>query len=210
MSQRREKGEGGRGGLERREAIAAMGLGALGVALPSWQDFLRARAAAPDDTFFTPSERALVTMLADMIIPRDERSGNVSDSGGIDYIDFVAGRGDEKTRATIRKELAWYDEECRRRFGREFVACTEAERGQLLDAIAWPARASAELKPRAEFFSKLRDVSAAAFFSSRMGVEDLGYIGNVYNPDWRGAPPECMEQLGISYDEWDRKYGGLQ
>ncbi len=209
MSRRTENREPGTGGISRRDAIAATGLGALGMALPSWQEFLRLRTGS-DEAFFTPAERALVTALADMIIPRDERSGNVSDSGGIDYIDFVAGRQDDKGKAALREELAWYDEECTRRFGRGFVACTEAERGQLLDAIAWPARATAELKPRAEFFNRLRDVSATAFFSSRMGVQDLGYLGNVYNPDWRGAPTECMEQLGLSYDEWDRRYGGLQ
>ena len=198
MSQRREKGEGGRGGLERREAIAAMGLGALGVALPSWQDFLRARAAAPDDTFFTPSERALVTMLADMIIPRDERSGNVSDSGGIDYIDFVAGRGDEKTRATIRKELAWYDEECRRRFGREFVACTEAERGQLLDAIAWPAKALPEVQEGVTFFNRFRDLTASGFWSSQVGMQDLGYQGNTFVREWTGCPPEAKARIGAN------------
>jgi hypothetical protein len=211
---RNEKGEarsGGRsGGLDRREALAAFGLGALGVALPSWQQFLSARAAGSITGFLTAEERALVTVLADMIIPRDQRSGSASDSGAIDYMDFVLSESDEKGKAAIRRELRWYDEECTRRFGRIFVQCSDTERGRLLDDIAWPARTRPELKQHAEYFNRIRDLTASAFFSSRMGVEDLGYMGNVLNPGWNGAPPEALEGLGVNYDEWDRKYGGLQ
>lgn len=196
--------------LDRRQALAAMGLGALGLGLPTWREFSLARAAGTARTFFTPEERALITLMADMVIPRDDRSGNVSDSGSIDYMDFVVSESGEKNQATARAELRWYDDECTRRFGKVFVACSEQERARLLDDIAWPRRATPEMQPHAEVFNRLRDLIAAAFFSSRMGVEDLGYPGNVFNPGWRGAPPEALEGLGVTYDEWDRKYGGLQ
>jgi hypothetical protein len=186
-----------------------MGLGALALATP-WPVFLRARAAGALPAFFTPEERALVTVLADMIIPRDERSGSASESGAIDYMDFVMTESSDQARAAIRQELRWYDEECQRRFGRAFTASTEAERAQLLDTIAWPARATDHLRPHADAFNAVRDLTASAFFSSRMGVEDLGYQGNVFNPRWAGAPPDALEGLGVTYDDWDRKYGGLQ
>jgi hypothetical protein len=205
-----EKGERGTGELDRRQAIGALGFGALGVVLPSWQQFLSARSAGSITTFLTVEERALVTVLADMIIPRDGRSGSASESGAIDYMDFVMSEGDEQGKASVRRELRWYDEECTRRFGRTFVRCSDAERGRLLDDIAWPARTRPDLKQHGEYFSRIRDLTASAFFSSRMGVEDLGYMGNVFNPGWNGAPPEALEGLGVNYDEWDRKYGGLQ
>ena len=56
------------------------------------------------------------------------------------------------------------------------------------------------------FFNRARDLTAAAFFSSKMGVQDLGYLGGVATTEWRGAPEAALKELGISYDEWDRKY----
>lgn len=196
--------------MDRREALAALGLGAFAVALPSWKEFSVARAAVPLAAFLTPEERALVTLLADMIIPRDARSGSASDAGTIDYIDFVLSESSDTSKAAARAELRWYDEECTRRFGHGFTASSNAERAALLDDIAWPRRATPEIKPHAEAFNRMRDMVASGFFSSRMGVDDLGYVGNVFNPGWNGAPPEALEGLGTSYAEWDRKYGGLQ
>lgn len=188
----------------------ALGLGALGVASPGWDRYLRQRKAGSPPLFFTEKELATLGVLADMIIPRDERSGSATDSGALEYMDFVASESNDQAKAGMRAELAWYDAECGRRFGTTFTGATEAERAQLLDDIAWPARASEAMKPHAEFFNRIRDLTAAAFFSSRMGVMDLRYMGNVYNPDWQGAPPKALEELGVTYEEWDRKYGGQQ
>jgi gluconate 2-dehydrogenase gamma chain len=96
------------------------------------------------------------------------------------------------------------------RFRRPFLECGEAQRAQVLDDVAWPARARPEHADAAAFFSRLRDLTASAFFSSAMGVEDLRYQGNVFNPEWRGAPQQALDELGVSYEEWDRRYGGLQ
>lgn len=197
-------------GIDRREALAALGIGALGLGLPSWREFSLARAAGTAGTFFTPGERALVTLMADMIIPRDDRSGNASDAGTIDYMDFVMSEASQKGQAAMRAELRWYDDECTRRFGHGFVASSDTERAALLDDIAWPARATPALRPHAEAFNRIRDMVASGFFSSRMGIDDLGYQGNVFNPGWSGAPPDALKGLGVDYGEWDRKYGGLQ
>ena len=71
-------------------------------------------------------------------------------------------------------------------------------------------RTDKALKPQGEFFNRLRDLTGSAFFSSKMGVHDLGYMGNVPNPDWQGAPKAALDELGVSYAEWDRKYGNLK
>jgi len=76
--------------------------------------------------------------------------------------------------------------------------------------VAWPARTASALKPQGEFFNRLRDLTGSAFFSSKMGVHDLGYVGNVPNPNWQGAPRAALEELGVSYAEWDKKYGDLK
>jgi hypothetical protein len=99
----------------------------------------------------------------------------------------------------IRGGLGWLERECGDRFGKGFVACSEAERIAVLDDIAWPARAKPAHSQGAAFFTAFRDLVAGAFWSSKVGVEDLGYRGNVPVAEWTGCPEEQLRKLGVSY-----------
>ena len=196
--------------LDRREALAGIGFSAMaayGIGTPTWQRFQRMLAGGELRAFFTAAETALLGRLADMIIPSDDRSGSATDSGALAYMDFVVGESSPKTQQAWRDGLKWFDDECQRRYGKVFVECSVSQRGAVLDAVAWPEKATEALKPQAAFFNRLRDLTGSAFFSSKMGVHDLGYMGNVPNPDWQGAPKAALDELGVSYAEWDRKYG---
>jgi hypothetical protein len=101
----------------------------------------------------------------------------------------------------MRGGLAWLDRECGKRFGgKTFLAAGEADRKAVLDDIAYPAKAKEkpELSQGVAFFNAFRDLTASGFWSSKMGVDDLKYIGNTYNPNWNGCPPEVLENLGLS------------
>ncbi len=196
--------------MDRRDALKSLGVGAMaayGVGSPTWHRFRQLVAAGGAPGFFTEAELALLRILADLVIPRDERSGSATDSGAIEYMDFVVGQSNPKTQQAWRDGLRWFDEESARRFSMPFQQASDAQHGQLLDDIAWPAKATAAFKPQAQFFNRLRDLTGSAFFSSKMGVQDLGYLGNVPNPNWTGAPPAALRGLGVNYDEWDRRYG---
>jgi len=150
--------------------------------------------------FFTPHEFATVTLLADLIIPPDERSGGASDAGVPAYIDFSLREVEEATiRLAMRGGLAWLDAECGRRFGRTFVDAASAQRLAILDDIAWPARAAPALANGAAFFSDFRDLVATAFWSSRTGLRDLQYQGNEALPEWTGCPEAALRKLGVTY-----------
>lgn len=198
--------------MDRREALAAMGLGAAAYGLPAPDSlaFRRwlSRPRQDPQRFLTAAELALVTLLADLIIPRDEKSGSASDAGVPAYVDFILSVSGGQTQNNWRTGLRWFDDEAQRRFTKTFAQSDDAQRQQVLDDIAWPARARPEFQQQASFFNGVRDLVAAGFFSSRMGVQDLGYLGGVFNPDWRGAPDEALRPLGLSYAEWDAKYGG--
>jgi gluconate 2-dehydrogenase gamma chain len=158
--------------------------------------------------FFTEAELAAYRVLADLIIPRDERSGSATEAGVVEYVDFLLSESGERTRQQWRDGLRWLDGECWQRFGkRAFTECEVAERTAILDDIAGPTGTRSELRHATEWFSRVRETTGSAFFSSRMGVEDVGYIGGVFNPVWNGAPPEALRELGVSYAEWDRRYG---
>lgn len=153
-----------------------------------------------EPVFFTAHEWQTVRLLADMVIPRDDRSGSATDAGVPEFIDFTV---DDRPgfRVPMRGGLAWLDEACRERFGAPFVECTGSQRGELLDAIAWPDRAAEEVSQGVAFFNGFRDLVASGFYSSRIGIEDVQYRGNTYVTEWTGCPPEATRHLGVSYEE---------
>jgi len=147
--------------------------------------------------FFSAHEYATVRLLVDIVIPKDDRSGSATDAGVPEFMDFIM--GDEPTRQlAMRGGLAWLDRECVTRFDKTFVNCTDAERTQVLDAIAWPQTAAPELSHGVAFFNSFRDLTASGFWTSRMGIKDIGYVGNVYVPEWKGCPDEVVKKLGLA------------
>ena len=178
----------------------------------SWTDAEAAQAAASAQAaraattakpfvpkFFTATEFKLVRTLADIIIPKDERSGSASDVGVPEFMDFMM--IDQPTRqVAMRGGLAWLDVECQARYDKIFVDCSDAERTAVLDDIAWPGKARPELSHGVAFFNSFRDLTASGFWTTRMGIDDLQYMGNRSVARWNGCPPEALKKLGVSYE----------
>jgi hypothetical protein len=196
--------------MKRREMLQRLGTAAGAGLLFTWtteeaaqaSERVRqagAQAAGPYvPRFFTASEYATISALSDLILPKDDRSDSASAAGTPAFIDFIVAEQPER-RTVMRGGLVWLDTECRRRFDKAFVPCSEAERRQVLDDIAYPARARRELSHGVAFFTTMRDLVATGFWSSRAGVEDLGYVGN--RPAvWTGAPQEVLQKLGVRYE----------
>jgi gluconate 2-dehydrogenase gamma chain len=137
--------------------------------------------------FFTPTELETVRLLSDLIVPRDERSGSATDAAVPEFLDFVLTEWPEH-QTPIRGGLAWLDRESTRRFGKPFRENPEARHRELLDEIAYPARARPEMAPGVEFFNHFRDLVLSGFYSSKEGVKDLGYMGNTFVAEWKGCP----------------------
>jgi gluconate 2-dehydrogenase gamma chain len=149
--------------------------------------------------FFTRREYATVTALADLIIPRDDRSGSASDAGVPEFMDFLM--IDQPVRQTaMRGGLAFIDHLCDARFDKPFIGCTDAERRQVLDDLAHPGKVDPTLAHGAAFFSSFRDLTASGFWTSKMGIEDLQYLGNKAVAEWKGCPSEALEHLGVKYE----------
>ena len=154
--------------------------------------------------FFTAAEFRTARILADMIIPRDERSGNASDAGVPEFMDFMM--MDRPSNQTwMRAGLAWIDAQSNTRFSKPFADVTEAQRDQIVNDIAWPARAPAAMADGVSFFNRFRDLTSSGFWSSRIGVKDLQYKGNLFVSEWDGCPPAALNKLGVTYDKFDRK-----
>lgn len=177
----------------------------------AWTDAEAAQAAASAQAaravtakpfvpkFFTGTEFKLVSVLADIVIPKDERSGSATDAGVPEFMDFMM--IDQPARqVAMRGGLAWLDVECQRRFDRTFLDCAEAERTAVLDDIAWPSKAKPGFAHGVAFFNNFRDLTATGFWTTRMGIDDLQYMGNRSVARWNGCPPEALKKLGVSYE----------
>jgi len=154
--------------------------------------------------FFTAAEYRTAGILADMIIPRDDRSGSATDAGVPEFMDFMM-IDRPNNQKWMRDGLAWLDAQSRTRFGKPFADATVPQREQILNDIAWPARAAAGMNDGVSFFNRFRDFTASGFWSSRIGVKDLQYMGNLFVPNWDGCPPAALKKLGVNYDKFDRK-----
>jgi gluconate 2-dehydrogenase gamma chain len=154
--------------------------------------------------FFTAAEFRTARILADMIIPRDERSGSASDAGVLEFMDFTM-IDRPNSQKWMRAGLTWIDAQSSTRFGKPFADVTESQREAILNDIAWPARATPAMADGVAFFNRFRDMTASGFWSSQVGVKDLKYIGNTFAPNWNGCPPAALEKLGVTYAKFDRK-----
>ena len=169
-------------------------------------------------TFFTPHEMATITLLADIIIPKDEISGSASDAKVPEFIEFIV-KDMPQHQVPMRGGLRWLDIQSMKRFEKPFKDADEKQRLEIVDDIAYPVvidkekpernmNANRKLKPGLEqgvaFFSLMRNLTATGFFTSQMGVKDLGYAGNRPNK-WNGVPADVLKQYGMEYTAKDLK-----
>ena len=153
--------------------------------------------------FFTPSEWRTVRVLAEMVIPRDERSGGAIDAGVPEFMDFTMSDR-PNSQKWMRDGLAWIDAQSNSRSGKAFADATQSQREAILNDIAWPARAPAAMATGVGFFNRFRDLTSSGYWSSEIGVKDLRYMGNTFNPNWNGCPPAALQKLGVSYAKFDK------
>ncbi len=198
--------------MNRREALGVLASLPLAAAFhpapgTAAHEILAAREAVAAETaaggahelkFFTPHEWETVRVLADLVIPRDERSGSATDVGVPEFMDFMLDAY-PSMQLPMRGGLAWLDAEARSRLGNSFLETSDEVRTAILDDIAWPARARPEMSQGVAFFNRFRDLTASGFWSTRVGVDDLQYLGNRAIVAWDGCPPEALAKLGVSY-----------
>jgi hypothetical protein len=164
------------------------------------------RGLAPEDVellgkkFFTDEERTIVRTLANLVIPADDRSGNAEDAGTVEFIEFMMLDMDEETgvQVKMRGGLNWLNMQCLKKFGLHFSGCSEEQQKEVIDRIAWPDIAPPELSHGVSFFNLFRDFVATGFWTSKIGIDDLQYMGNIPNA-WEGAPQPWLDKLGVSY-----------
>jgi hypothetical protein len=155
------------------------------------------------ETFFTAPEMAVITILADIIIPKDEVSGSASEAKVPEFIEFIV-KDMPEHQTPMRGGLRWLEIYTFKKFNKSFKDCSPEQRISIVDEIAYPNKAKKEVAQGVAFFNKMRDLTVTGFYTTQMGGEDLGYVGNRPN-QWNGVPDDVLKQYKIAYTEKENK-----
>lgn len=153
--------------------------------------------------FFTPEEFATIAVLADIIIPKDEVSGNASDAKVADFIEYIV-KDEPDFQTPLRGGLRWLDMHCLNNYQKAFKDCSPQQQIEIVNAIAYPSKAKPEMSYGVTFFNLMRNLTATGFYSTQMGWNDIGYVGNRPN-QWNGVPDEVLKQYNLAYSEKELK-----
>jgi gluconate 2-dehydrogenase gamma chain len=149
---------------------------------------------------FDDQQWKTVRRLADIIIPADDVSGSATDAGVPEFLDdwlaFSTEQHDnDRLKAEILGGLTWLDRESNRLFSNDFVDASADQQKQIVDRIAWSARTAPEDHIWGEFFSSFRNLIVSGFYSSKVGVKDLPYLGNRAVAEWKGCEPQVWSVI---------------
>jgi len=153
------------------------------------------KPAAYQRKVFDDRQWRTLHVVCDLIIPADEHSGSATQAGVPEFIDdWVDFRkredGNDLLEAQVLGGLMWVDQESARLFGKDFASAAPEQQKQILDRVAWPAKAAPEDRRWVTWFNRIRDLTASGFFSSKTGVTDLPYLGNRAVAEWKGCDPK--------------------
>ncbi len=202
--------------MKRRDTLKAIGLSVFGVAA---SDSVEAKNLAilgkekPKNTtgrteeefaydaklnaekFFTPDEMKTLAIISDIIVPADKVSGSATQAGVPDFIEFMA-KDNLGFQTPLRGGIRWMNNQCEKRFDKKFNDCSTSQRLEVIDDIAYPEKKKPEFTQGIAFFNRMRNLVVTGFYTSKMGIEDVGYKGNVPNT-WAGVPKEVLAKHGF-------------
>jgi gluconate 2-dehydrogenase gamma chain len=190
-------------GLTRRDILRTLAMGAIGRSvlqvIPAeateyaHQMVRKEKAASATGKYapkyFSAHQYETLSALCDAIIPRDEKSGGAVEAGAPEFIDLLSSEN-PKYQLKLGGGLFWLDYCCSDRYERIYLDCTPEQRREVLDLIA--CRKNAQQNPALSqgvaFFALLRNMTCDAFYTSKIGIADLQYIGNTTLREFPGCP----------------------
>jgi hypothetical protein len=191
-------------GISRRDILRNIAVGAAGGSvlqmIPAQAAELaheliqKERASSPvgkyKPKYFSPHEYQTLLVLCDTIIPKDETSGGAVEAGAPEFIDLLTSENEEY-QGIFGGGLMWLDNFCMDRYDHAFLECSSVQQKETLDLIAYKknAKTNPELSQGIAFFAKLRNITCDGFYTSKIGIEDLKYIGNTALAEFPGCPP---------------------
>lgn len=151
--------------------------------------------------FLNEHELSTIAVLCDIILPANDTYGSATDAKVDTFIEFIV-KDLPAHQTPLRGGLMWLDNFSNKLYNNEFVSCNQDQQLAICDQIAYPLEVKPELKQGAEFFTRMRNLTLTGYYTTKMGIEDLGYQGNRPNV-WDGVPEEVLKEHQLSYEpEW--------
>ena len=214
--------------MKRRDSIKTITLGALGASyllngcygvnqekikrsLTRYQYGRTPKEKLYDDQlfnqdFFTDQELTTLNKLCNLILPAN-KNGSIEEAEVVQLIEFMA-KDIPSYQKPLRDGINWINKESDLNFNQKFTDIPEDSQKQILDKIAYydPNQDMSDLPDEVQWFNLLRNLTVTGYFTSQVGIKELGYKGNSPNV-WDGVPQEVLDDHGLSYDEaWLSKF----
>jgi len=140
--------------------------------------------------FFPPQQYKTLQVLCDTIFPADADSKGAVEAGAPEFIDLLTSENSDY-QLKLGGGLMWLDSTCNDRYGKNYLDCDRQQQKEILDLIAYRKNAVSDpsVSQGVQFFAFLRDMTADGFFTSKIGIEYLGYVGNTFLTEFPGCPP---------------------
>ena len=151
--------------------------------------------------YFNEAELSMLAVLCDLILPADGSFGSATDAGVPEFIEFIV-KDIPRHQLPLRGGMMWLNHRANVQFELEFTACSMGQQKSLLDEIAYPEDADEDVGQGVLFFDLMRNLVLTGYYTTKMGIESLGYKGNTPNV-WDGVPQDVLDKHGMAYDkEW--------
>jgi len=153
------------------------------------------------EVFLNPHELETIAVLCDLILPPTDTAGSATDAGVPEFIEFIS-KDIPSHQLPLRGGLMWLDAEANKRFNTVFKNCNNQQQLQIVDDIAYPdpEGKKPDMAYGIRFFRLMTNLTLTGYYTSEMGIKDLGYVGNTPNI-WDGVPEEVLKEHGLAYDE---------
>ncbi len=149
-------------------------------------------------SFFSEHELITIAVLCDLILPATATAGSANEAGVPEFIEFIV-KDIKSHQLPLRGGLMWMDHRSLNLHNKSFAECSPDQQKMLLDEIAYPDKAAPEIEQGVNFFNRMRNLVLTGYYTTRMGIDDLGYQGNTPN-EWDGVPEAVLAKHGLSYD----------
>ncbi len=153
------------------------------------------------EEFLNQHELETIAVLCDIILPAKADIGGAVDAEVPAFIEFIV-KDMPRQQLPIRGGLAWLDNHANKLHNLEFKKLTNDQQLAICDTIAYPGKTAPALMAGEKFFTRMRNLTLTGYYTTELGIKDLGYKGNAPNV-WDGVPQDVLDEQGLAYEkEW--------